>query len=202
MTAPTSMPASARSSEPESPPKRHALDHFYATFFDPDGNPIDTPEICSVLKITIEEIHLIRESQDFIEQLRGIDMDYSARFIIDCEFDAYPILIFWEPSSNGYNCANFLSNGTGPNGLPVEAPPCTLLLCDDNRFPDEHISNIFSGLWDIENIEEVLARYRERPLALLVSAVPPGDPLSAAALTFAGVHYLLAPTGRSAFTGD
>jgi hypothetical protein len=104
--------------------------------------------------------------------------------------------MIWMPKAEGCNLAQFCFNSVSfdDHGAPIEQPPCTLLFCDDECLPDQGAMNVISGTWEIGDVSEVLARYHQRPLALVIS-VGPEDPLSAAALTFAGARYLFGLTG-------
>src|SRR5262249_27315129 len=142
--------------------------YFYAAFVDPTGNPVEFPGIGNILKITSDSLSRIRKADDFVDQLRTCSADYSQSFTFDGEFDVYPILMVWLPSAESADFAQFAFNSFSfdANGAPVEEPPCTLLLFDDECPPDQGVMNMVSGFWHIENFSDVLARYDPRPLAL------------------------------------
>jgi hypothetical protein len=175
--------------------------HFFAAFVDPFGNSIDFPGIGNVLKMTRDGVSRIRKSDDFLDQLRASSLDFSQSFTWYFEFDIYPLFLIWMPTAGGSNIASFHFNSFSQddNGVPIEKPPCTLLFCDEERLLDQEATNVISGLWEIDDVSKVLARYHQRPLAFII-CVGPGDPLSAAALTFAGARYLFGLNSSDTFS--
>jgi hypothetical protein len=105
---------------------------FHAACVDPWGRPIEFPGIGDTLPMTRESLKHFRKAGDFIDQLRASSADYARSNSFVCEFDVYPILMLWHPDKEGFHLAqfNFYSLSCDDHGVPVEKPPCTLLLCD------------------------------------------------------------------------
>lgn len=183
-------PATATTPPPTvagSPAKR-----FFAAFVDPLGSPIALPDIGDCWPMTIEDVQRVKQAPDFIEQLSAGDHDYSRSLMIDGEFDILPLIIHWMPEDETSGLAVFQSFAMGGSGSPHDTAPCMAWLTATSEPAGDGPANIFEGMWEIESFAEVLGRYRERPLALIVTASPPGsEPLSAAALSFAGAYHLL-----------
>lgn len=165
--------------------------HLNVVFLSPFGESIKIPDVGGALKLTAEHIFLIKESEDFIEQLKAMELDFSKQLFNEIDYDIYPILMMWEPNKTGSGYLILTSLSSDSNGLPVDQPPCGLWLADnlEDELTEEAI-NVFEGVWAIDNFHEIVNKYPARPLALIVTAEPIGGPLTAAALSFAGAYVL------------
>lgn len=194
--------SAAQGLAPAMPEEGCALDQsescrlFYAGFIAPDGSAIRAPGLGDVMPMSMQAINLIKEGPDFLDQIRGLRVDYSKSFMFNGEFDVHPLIMNWFPEEDGTVLVQFCSFSTTPSGMPMQSAPCTMWLTNNLALPPIGVSNVFEGFWDIKCFPDIVNRYSKRPLALIATAKDPGDPLSAAALTFAGAHFLLGLTRR------
>lgn len=172
---------------------------FWAAFVDADGSAIEVPNVGDRMPVTLDAIERINEAPEFLESIIGLHADFSKNFMFDGVFDIYPLIMHWLPKNGESALAIFQAFSLGASGMPVERAPCILWLATSDPSADEGSVNVIEGMFEIDDFSEVVARYPERPLALMVTALPPGsEPLSAAALTFAGAYFLRGIAERSA----